>query len=151
MEEKETEEKNEHFYFNNDEEINNFLEGLEEEINNYNFQELEYSEKNEIFQNNILGLTKKNTGVNRRITIKKKLQILNEAKANGRNKAALKYNLAESTLTYWKKEEYKLREITDKNKRITIHPRRKNIYPEIEEKLINFIEFNRKLLNHITT
>lgn len=63
----------------------------------------------------------------------------------------MKYNLAESTLTYWKKEEYKLREITDKNKRITIHPGRKNIYPDIDEKLINFIEFNRKLLNPITT
>ena len=61
--------------------------------------------------------------------------ILDEVKAYGRNKTALKYNLAEYTLSYWKKEEFKLIEAKDKNKRITLQKGRKNIYRKLKKNL----------------
>ena len=67
------------------------------------------------------------------------MNILDEVKAKGRNKTALKYGIAESTLIYWKQQENKLMESSNKNIKITLHKGRKPIYPDIEEKLINFI------------
>lgn len=57
---------------------------------------------------------------------------MNEIKAYDRNKTALKYNLVESSITYWKKEEPKQK---IKIKELPSFQDRKNIYPEIEEKL----------------
>ena len=46
-------------------------------------------------------------------------------KLMGRNKKALKYGIAESTLTYWKKQENDLRNANYKYKKITLNLGRK--------------------------
>ena len=93
----------------------------------------------------------KNSGNCRRINIAQNLDILAEFKANGRNKTAIKYGISESTLTYWKQQENDLRNANYKYKKITLSLGRKPKYSEIEENLVNFIEFNPKLLNPITS
>jgi hypothetical protein len=126
---------------------------IDEFLNNLNTDDMSnsiYDIEQKVFIDNFSPIDKNNTGNNRRITIKEKLNILDEVKAKGRNKTALKYGIAESTLTYWKQQENKLME-SNKNIKIILHKGRKPIYPEIEEKLINFIEFNRKLLNPLTS
>ena len=87
------------FYFDNEEDINKFLDSIENNLKDDNSLDMKEYEENELIKNNISGLLKKTTGDNRRITIKEKLLILEEAKAFGRNKTALKYNIVESTLT----------------------------------------------------
>ena len=79
------------------------------------------------------------------------MEVIDFAKANGRNKTALKFNIAESTLAYWSKREQLYKKALNKSKRVTFHQGPKPKYPVIEEHLINFIEFNRKLLNPITS
>lgn len=73
------------------------------------------------------------------------------AKAIGRNKTSFKFNIAESTVTYWCKREEFYKKALNKSKRVTLHQGSKPKYTVIEEHLINFIEFNRKLLNPITS
>lgn len=73
------------------------------------------------------------------------------AKANGRNITSLKYNIYRKYFTYWIKREELCKRALNKSKHVTLHQGPKPKYPVIEEHLINFIEFNRKLLNPITT
>ena len=66
------------------------------------------SEKDEykdiIHEAQIFDLTKKTTRHKQKYSYKKKLEIIDYAKAYVRNNAAKKYDLAISTITYWMKE-----------------------------------------------
>ena len=79
-----------------------------------------------------------------------KLKIIEYAKHTSRKDAIKKFNVPEQTLSDWFKNESKFLEIKNKNK-TTIHKGGNLLNPEIEKKLISHIEFNRKLLNPITT
>jgi len=128
---------------------NNFLSEvneLEEASNN-----ISILENAQNFKNSLDLSPKNNTGPNRKYTISLKLEGIDFAKAIGRNKTALKYNIAESTVTYWCKREELYKKALNKSKRVTLHQGSRPKYPVIEEHLINFIEFNRKLLNPITS
>ena len=143
----ENDESKKEILFKDDQAIDDFLNSLNKEDMSNSIDDIEQK----VFKDNFYPIDKNNTGNNRRITINEKLNILEEVKAKGRNKTALKYGLAESTLTYWKQQENKLMKSSNKNIKITLHKGRKPIYPEIEQNLINFIEFNHKLLNPVTS
>ena len=53
--------------------------------------------------------------------------------------------------TYSCKREELYKKALNKSKRVTLHQGPKSKYPVIEEHLIKFIEFNRELLNPITS
>lgn len=130
----ENDESKKEILFKDDQSIDEFLNNLNTEDMSNSIDDIEQK----VFKDNFSPIDKNNTGNNRRITIKEKLNILDEAKTKGRNKTALKYGIAESTLTYWKQQENKLMESSNKNIKITLHKCRKPIYPEIEQKLIKF-------------
>ena len=62
-----------------------------------------------------------------------------------------KNDLAGSTITYWTKREEDLKAQKNKANKITIHKRTTPKYHDIENNLIEFIKFNRKLNNPVTT
>ena len=128
---------------------NNFLGEvnlLKKACNNISFLENDLN-----FKNSLDLSPKNNTGPNRKYTISFKLEVIDFAKANGRNKTALKFNIAESTVTYWCKRKELYKKALNKSKRVTLHQGPKPKYLVIEEYLINFIEFNRKLINPMTS
>ena len=81
-----------------------------------------------------------------------KLKIIKYAEEHGRIEARDKYNIPESTLRDWLKNKEKF-ESLDSNKLslTTLHKGRRPKYPETNNKLIDYIEFNRKLGLPITT
>lgn len=92
-----------------------------------------------------------NKNIGKRYSIKLKLDVIDYVKAFGRNQAAIKFVVSQSTVSNWIMKENDYNEIPNKDKRKSLHPRSKRKYPVNEEKLTNFIEFIRKLLNPITT
>ena len=84
-------------------------------------------------------------------TIESKIEILKFAKENSVKEAMLKYGIPYTTLHDWKKNEDKFLNLPDKklNKK-TLHKGNSILNPELEKKLVTFIEFNRKLSNPIT-
>ena len=59
--------------------------------------------------------------------------------------------MAGSTITYWMNQEEDLNSQKNKATRITIHKGPTPKFNDIEKNLIEFIEFNRKLNNPVTT
>ena len=85
-------------------------------------------------------------------SIASKLKIIKYAEAHGRVEAREKYRVAESTLRDWLKNKEKFENL-DSNKLslTTLHKGPSPKYPETNNKLIDYIEFNRKLGLPITT
>lgn len=59
--------------------------------------------------------------------------------------------MSQSTVSLLVEKENDYKKIPNKNKIISLHLGPKRAYPEIYEALINFIEFNRKLFNPVTS
>ena len=114
-------------------------------IKEENVSEEEGSEEEE---SNIIN-NKKNTKLH---TIASKLKIIKFAKENTRKEACIKYNIPLSTLGDWIRSENNFINVpTSHLNKKTIHKGPKILYPELEIKIIQFIEFNRKLFNPIST
>lgn len=77
------------------------------------------------------------------------MEIIDYAKAFSRNVASKKYDLSGNTITYWTKREENLKAQKNKENKITIHKGLTTKYYDIENNLIEFIEFNRKLNNPV--
>ena len=85
-------------------------------------------------------------------TIASKLKIIKYAKEHSRREACNKFAVPSSTLSDWFKAENKFNNLPDeKLNNKTLQKGKSILYPDIEINLINFIEFNRKLFNSITT
>ena len=85
-------------------------------------------------------------------TIQSKIKIIKYAKENTDKQAIIKYGIPYTTLRDWKKNEEKFLNLPDnKLKKRTLHKGTSIINLDLERKLINFIEYNRKLFNPITT
>ena len=91
-------------------------------------------------------INKKNQGI---YILREKLSVIELAEKSSNYKAALIYNVNESTIRYWRK--MKERYIAESNNnKSNINKGRENCNLEIDLKLIEFIEFNRKIGNSIT-
>ena len=113
---------------------------IEVEENNYSFS----SEDEKISFNN-----KKGTKLH---TIKSKIKIVSYAEKHSIKEAVIKYNIPRTTLNDCVKNKNKFLSLdSDKLKKTTMHKGGKPINNKIEDQLISFIEFNRKLNNPITT
>ena len=88
------------------EEIELLIGELAEIENNLNQSNdiLETLDDIEDIQEPIFHYQHKTSGSNRRYPIKYKLEVIDYARANGRNIAAEKFNLAPSAITYWMKK-----------------------------------------------
>ena len=85
-------------------------------------------------------------------TIESKLKIIKYAKEHSRKEACNKFSIPNSTLSDWFKNEVKFKSLpAEKLKKTNLHKGGSLLYPDIEIQLINFIEFNRKMFNPITT
>lgn len=70
-------------------------------------------------------------------TIESKLKIIKYAKENDRKSASLKYQIPQSTLGDWMRNEKNLANVSSENlKNKTLHKGRKILYPEIEIQLV---------------
>lgn len=85
------------------------------------------------------------------IPISIKLQAIEYAEKNGNHKAAIAYNVNRSTIIYWRNHKNEYNNVDNPEKRITLHNGKSPLFPDIENKLYEFFEFNRKLGNCITT
>lgn len=85
-------------------------------------------------------------------TIKSKIKIAKYAKSNTIKEAVLKFNIPRTTINDWIKNLNKYSSLdTSKLEKTTMHKGKPPLNPDIENKLISFIEFNRRLYNPITT
>ena len=124
------------------------------------FEEIENSENsedNEIIEfpnkeKSVIDLYKNHKKGVKIHTISSKLKILKYAEEFGRVKAQLEYDVPESTLRDWIKNRDKFENVdSDKLNKSTLHKGAKVIYQQAYNKLIDFIECNRKLGIPITT
>jgi len=84
--------------------------------------------------------------------IESKLKIIKYAKEHTRKETCNKFSMPNSTLGDWIKNELKYNNLPDdKLKKTILHKGGTILYPDVEIQLVNFIEFNRKLFNCITT
>ena len=87
---------------------------------------------------------------NTRIPIIIKLQAIKYAKEFNNCNAAHKFNVDESTIRKWRKNEEEYKKVPQPEKKISIHKGPKSIYGELEPRLIRFIEINRRLGKKVT-
>ena len=122
-------------------------------------EEIEESEESEdeIIEVNVKEKNKSNAIKNNKKGVKlhsisSKLKIIKFAEEYGRKEARDKYNIPESTLRDWLKNKEKFENLdSTKLSLTTLHKGRPIKYPETNNKLIDYIEFNRKLGLPITT
>ena len=80
--------------------------------------------------------------------IRSKIKIINYAKIHNQKNSSIKYFVPESTISDWMKNEKKYLNVSsNKLTNTTLHKGLKLLYPEVEIKLIQFIEFIHKLFN----
>ena len=91
------------------------------------------------------------SSINRRIPIAVKLEAVEHAKATSNNKAALKYNVSEKSIRYWRKQENELRKQRHQISKITLHKGKNKSFVYDEKEMWIFTETNRKLGNALTT
>ena len=85
-------------------------------------------------------------------TLKSKIKIIKYANNYSQKAASIKFSIPKSTISDWMKNKEKyLNALENKMNKKTFHEGKKIKNPELECKLIDFIEFNRKLYNSITT
>ena len=89
---------------------------------------------------------------NRRIPIKRKLEIIEYTKYHGNNEAAKFGGVCTKTIRKWRKNEEDFKNIQDPNKKITLHKGRFKAFDyEAEKQIYEWIAFNRSLGNAVTT
>ena len=108
---------------------------------------------NEEEESNFTTQTKKpyTSSINRRIPIAVKLEAVEHAKKTSNNKAALKYNVSEKSIRYWRKQEMDLRRQRHQISKITLHKGKNKSFVYDEKEMWVFTETNRKLGNPLTT
>ena len=79
------------------------------------------------------------------------MQAIKYAKEFNNFNAAYKFNVDESTIRKWRKNEEEYKKVSQPETRISIHKGPKSIYGELEPRLIRFIEINRRLGKKVTT
>ena len=85
-------------------------------------------------------------------TIKSKLKIINYAKKFSQKEASIKFTIPTSTINDWMEKENQFLNVSSENlNKKTLHKGTELKYPQLELALINFIEFNSKLFNPIST
>ena len=85
-------------------------------------------------------------------SISSKLKIIKFAEKNGRVRACDEYNIPESTLRGWIKNKVNFENLpSEKLSLTTLHKGGNVKYPDVNNKLIDYIEFNRKLGFAVTT
>ena len=89
--------------------------------------------------------------INRRIPIAVKLEAVEHAKKTSNNKAALKFNVSEKSIRYWRKQENELRKQRHQVSKITLHKGKNKSFIYDEKTMWIFAETNRKLGNPLTT
>ena len=125
-----------------DEIINDKEEELEIEENNLEFSSDE--DKDNKMPNN-----KKGAKLH---TIKSKIKVINYAKGHNISAASREFNIPRTTINDWVKNQNIILNIDkDKYDKKSLNKGASRLYEKEEKELINFIEFNRKLFNHITT
>jgi len=106
-------------------------------------ESIEEGTKNKSFRNNKKG--------KKLHTIESKLEIIKYARENSVKEAIKKYNVPYTTLQDWIKNEDKFLNIPNsKLNKKTLHKGSSIMNPELDIKILNYIEFNRKLSNPIT-
>ena len=91
------------------------------------------------------------SSINRRIPIAVKLEAVEFAKISSNNKAALKYNVSEKSIRYWRKQENDLRKQRHQISKITLHKGKNKSFVYDEKEMWIFTETNRKLGNPLTS
>ena len=125
-----------------DEIINDKEEELEIEENNLEFSSDE--DKDNKMPNN-----KKGAKLH---TIKSKIKVINYAKGHNISAASKEFNIPRTTINDWVKNQNIILNIDkDKYDKKSLNKGASRLYEKEEKELINFIEFNRKLFNPITT
>ena len=80
------------------------------------------------------------------------MKVIKYAKENSQIKASLRCGIPKSTIHYRIKNESNFLNVSSSNlQEKTLHKGGKLILPEVELKLIQFIKFNRKMFNPIST
>jgi hypothetical protein len=131
----------------------NFEENKKDSDSNVEMKDLtEFDEESIKFRekmwgNNYLNKQKVYTGFNRQITISEKLKAIDYAKKHNSIEEAKKFNVNEGSIRYWEKNEKNYKKVDLPTKKITIH--KLPSYYGIEERLLKYIETNRKLGNTI--
>ena len=117
------------------------------------FQEEENNDfDDDINEENNISISQYNKKGKKLHTIQSKIKIIKYAKENSRSEAIKKYNVPSSTLSDWFKKEKEFQDLeSSKLQNTTLHKGPKVKYQEIYNKFIDFIEFNRKLFNPVTT
>ena len=117
------------------------------------FQEEENNDFDEDFnEENNVSISQYNKKGKKLHTILSKIKIIKYAKENSRIDAIKKYNVPYLTLSDWFKKEKEFQDLeSSKLQNTTLHKGPKVKYQEIYNKFIDFIEFNRKLFNPVTT
>ena len=84
--------------------------------------------------------------------IKSKLKVIKYEKPFSQKEASIKYTIPKSTINDWMKKEKEFANVPhEKLAKKTFHKGKQLNYPALETALINFIEFNMKLFNPIST
>ena len=91
------------------------------------------------------------SSINRRIPIAVKLEAVEYAKSTSNNKAAMKYNVSEKSIRYWRKQEMDLRRQRHQISKITLHKGKNKSFVYDEKEMWVFTETNRKLGNLLTS
>ena len=106
----------------------------------------------DVKEENNISISQYSKKVKKLHTIQSKIKIIKYAKENSRSEAIKKYNVPSSTLSDWFKKEKEFQDLeSSKLQNTTLHKGSKVKYQEIYNKFIDFIEFNRKLFNPVTT
>ena len=117
------------------------------------FQEEENNDfDDDINEENNISISQYNKKGKKLHTIQSKIKIIKYAKENSRIDTIKKYNVPSSTLSDWFKKEKEFQDLeSSKLQNTTLNKGPKVKYQEIYNKFIDFIEFNRKLFNPVTT
>lgn len=85
-------------------------------------------------------------------TIKSKLKIIQYAKEHTQKNVSIKYGIPPTTIADWMKKEQTFLNLPSNtlNKK-TLNKGKNILYPEVEAQLVNFIEFNCKCFNLVST
>ena len=122
--------------------INDKEEELEIEENNLEFSSDE--DKDNKTSNNKKGI--------KLHTIKSKIKVINYAKDHNISAASREFNIPRTTINDWVKNQNIILNIEkDKYDKKNLNKGASSLYEKEEKEIINFIEFNLKLFNPITT
>ena len=132
-------------------EIDSF-ENLNSQDDILNQEVIEIEESDLAFESNEENPSKNNKKGVKLHYIKSKIKISKYGKTNSIKESVLKFYIPQTTINDWIKNLNKYSSLeTSKLHKTTMHKGKPPLNPDIENKLISFIEFNRKLFNPITT